>query len=426
MKKKLLLIIMILFSTLYIGIINVKALGVSSYNELNSCLLQENKCKLLNDISNSSDNISLNVTKNFTLDLNGKKLNNYSISVSNNAILTLESTSNGGSIETTAESGITLNNATFIANGGKVIGSEYGVKASNSIVTINDGEFIGNGLDYHTAGLFTTAKTKTIINGGKFWSKPGYSTGNFSGGSGAHFYSNGGVVSTIINGGYFSGIEGVLNESADIEINDGEFIGDSSGIWLSHPYRYSNYVPMTNINGGNFSGRTAIRVAGANKNIITGGIFKGENYGLFIECKNEKQCLNSITLNGGKYSNVQTTNAEFYPNSAIILISDLDKKLKIDELIGNGFVLSYNELLEKESESYGYFSYTKSNNVSIIKKVDQVLNNSELINSTTEKNKNAIIYNPKTSDMNIYIALLVIGLFTGIIILSSKRLKKIK
>ena len=52
-------------------------------------------------------------------------------------------------------------------------------------------------------------------------------------------------------------------------------------------------------------------------------------------------------------------------------------------------------------------------------------NLASIYNNSNNNEVTTDVKNPKTSDMNIYIALLVIGLFTGIIVVSSKRIKKL-
>lgn len=66
--------------------------------------------------------------------------------------------------------------------------------------------------------------------------------------------------------------------------------------------------------------------------------------------------------------------------------------------------------------AYNKISVTDNNSISNY--------SSSMINKSSNTSK--IIKNPKTSDLNVFIAISAIGLFAGVIIVSSKRLKKIK
>lgn len=100
--------------------------------------------------------------------------------------------------------------------------------------------------------------------------------------------------------------------------------------------------------------------------------------------------------------------------------------VKIDDYSNGNITLSSKTTKDYTISGDDYLCIVmKESNINLIQEStdNSATNNSNSVSETTVQKQ---ITNPKTSDMNIYIALLVIGLFTGIIIVSSKRLKKIK
>lgn len=142
-----------------LGLTGVNALEVTTETELNNCISDGGECVLKNDITAPFITVS---GKNVILDLNGKTLTT-TVTATNKANLTIkDSGSNGlidgknrigvsaipdskvtlesGSINSTNDSGVFVNGATFIMNGGKITAQEFGISYQNNAkVTINSG-----------------------------------------------------------------------------------------------------------------------------------------------------------------------------------------------------------------------------------------------------------------------------------------------
>ena len=152
-----------------LGLTGVNALEVATETELKNCISDGGECVLKNNITASSITVD-KVTapfiivdgKNVILDLNGKTLT-AAVIATNKANLTIkDSGSNGlidgrnskgvlarlgskvtlesGSINSTKDCGVGVNEATFIMNGGKITAQEFGIiYQNNAKITINSG-----------------------------------------------------------------------------------------------------------------------------------------------------------------------------------------------------------------------------------------------------------------------------------------------
>lgn len=216
-----------------LGLTGVNALEVTTETELNNCISAGGECVLKNDITASSITVD---GKNVILDLNGKTLT-AAVIATNKANLTIkDSDSNGlieggnskgvlasldskvtlesGSINSTKNSGVGVNEATFIMNGGKITAQEFGIiYHNNAKVTINSGTIEtkdnaaigdngnagwgGNVVNVNGGNLISNIVTAGFISCGIYNSNDTTLTVK----SGVKITANGGGAGIVIRGG---------------------------------------------------------------------------------------------------------------------------------------------------------------------------------------------------------------------------------
>lgn len=256
--------------------------------------------KLASDIT-VTNVITINEKSILNMDLNSKTITVSSSFTgrpfTNNGALTLSNGTIDVSAAGTNGYGIVANYGALVVNSGEYKGNPHAGGAlfksfPGSVTTINDGTFVGTGAILNNGGIAT-------INGGTHSSE---SCNKCSGGNWTYAIlstKTGDVAdpkqSLTINGGVFSGVQGVVSASiGHFTINGGTFNAVACSTNGTAPTYYACYAAgeygelKTTINGGTFSTAHTSRPA-----VLIGNDNEGGDGGIMAD--------SGCTVNGGTF-----------------------------------------------------------------------------------------------------------------------------
>lgn len=235
--------------------------SVKAYKSLTEAIDAAEDGQTVTLLGDATENVTIEASKQITLDLNGFKLTNASDhTITNNGTLTIKDSSAAktGTVDNvTHGKGALVNNGTVTLDGGTFERSEeagtlkpyenggnswYTVQ-NNGTMTVNDGVTVRNAGGY-SSNLCNAddSHAKLVINGGTF-------TG------GVNAVKNGSNTTLVINGGTFSNTsQYVIMNWSDATISGGDFTSGGTAPAVLFTSSYKTDKDSLKVTGGTYSG----------------------------------------------------------------------------------------------------------------------------------------------------------------------------